>query len=109
MARTRPYLSGSSVARFDPNPDYGYGRSIQTQVTDSSVTTTVYTYQTGVVVAVNSDNIVIAGNGTQTTIKTNSSTTYTNDIKPAVNDTVVIAGTTASDSSITATEIRVAN
>ena len=101
MARTRPYLSSSSVARFDPNPDYGYERSIQTQVTDNSVTTTVYSYQTGVVVAVNSDNIVIHCNGTQTTIKTNSSTTYTNDIKLAVNDTVVIAGTTASDSLIT--------
>ncbi|MDB5167481.1 MAG: hypothetical protein JWN26_626 [Candidatus Saccharibacteria bacterium] len=103
-----PYVTGSTVARFNPNPRYGYGRSVQTQVTSDSVTTTVYTYQTGVVVAVNSDSIVIAGNGKQTTIKTNSSTTYTNNVKPAVNDTVVIAGTTA-DSTITATEIRVAN
>ncbi|TAL14847.1 hypothetical protein EPN95_01310 [Patescibacteria group bacterium] len=106
--RTRPYTTGM-MSRIDADTGYGYGRSIQTQVTDNSVTTTVYTYQTGVVTAVNSDNIVIAGNGKQTTIKTNSSTTYTNDVKPKVNDTVVIAGTTASDGTITATEIRVAN
>lgn len=105
--RGRPYATGM-MSRIDADPGIGYGRSIQTQVTGDSVTTTVYTYQTGVVVAVNSDNIVIAGNGKQTTIKTNSSTTYTNDVKPAVNDTVVITGTTA-DSTTTATEIRVAN
>jgi hypothetical protein len=59
-------------------------------------------------VAVNNDNIVIAGNGKQTTIKTNSSTTYVDDVKPAENDTVVIAGTTK-DGTVTATHIRVAN
>lgn len=87
---------------------FGRGRTVQTEVNDSTVTTTVYNYLTGVVVAVNSDNIVVAGNGKQTTIKTNSSTSYTNDTKPVVNDSVTIAGTTA-DNVITATQIAVAN
>ncbi len=108
LARDRPGFGNSMTTRFDTTPGYGYGRSIQTEVTDDKVTTTVYTYQTGVVIAVNSDNIVIAGNGKQTTIKTNSSTKYTDDVKPAANDTVVIAGTT-DDGTTTATEIRVAN
>jgi hypothetical protein len=49
---------------------------------------------------------VIAGNGKQTTIKTNASTMYTT--KPVVNDTVTVVGTTT-DSTITATEIGVTN
>lgn len=87
---------------------FGRGRTVQTEVSDGTVTTTVYNYLTGVVVAVNSDNIVVAGNGKQTTIKTNSSTSYVGTVKPVVNDTVTIAGTTA-DSVITATEINVVN
>jgi len=87
---------------------FGRGGTVQTEVSDGTVTTTVYNYLTGVVVAVNSDNIVVAGNGKQTTVKTNSSTSYVGNVKPVVNDTVTIAGTTA-DSVITATEINVAN
>ncbi len=87
---------------------FGYGTTVRTEATTNSVTTTVYTYLTGVVVAVNSDNIVIAGNGKQTTITTNSSTKYDNDTKPVVNDTVTVVGTTA-DNKTTATEIAVTN
>lgn len=96
--------------RFAGNdsPVSGAGQYVSTQATNDSVTTTVYNFKRGVVVAVNSDNIVIAGGGKQTTIKTNSSTVYTDSVKPAVNDTVAITGTTA-NSMITATEITVQN
>jgi len=86
----------------------GYGQYVQTEASSGSVTTTVYNYQTGVVIAVNSDNIVIAGNGQQTTIKTNSSTQYVNSKKPVANDTVSVVGTTT-DNTITATQISVVN
>ncbi len=86
----------------------GYGQYVQTQASSDSVTTTVYNYQTGVVTAVNSDNIVIAGNGKQTTIKTDSSTQYVGGTKPVVNDTVSVVGTTT-DNTITATQISVIN
>lgn len=94
--------------RINARSSFSQGGTVQTEVSDGSVTTTVYNYLTGVVVAVNSDNIVVAGNGKQTTIKTNSSTSYVNDTKPVVNDSVTIAGTTA-DNVITATQIAVAN
>ena len=86
----------------------GYGQYVETQASSGSVTTTVYNYQTGVVTAVNSDNIVIAGNGQSTTIKTNSSTQYVGGKKPVVNDTVSVVGTTT-DNTITATQISVVN
>jgi hypothetical protein len=98
------------ITRFTGNdsPVSGSGQYVSTQATSDSVTTTVYNFKRGVVVAVNSDNIVIAGGGKQTTIKTNSSTVYTDGTKPAVNDTVAITGTTT-DNTITATEITVQN
>lgn len=71
-------------------------------------TTTTYTQTQGVVTAVNSDNIVVAGGGKTQTIKTNGSTTYAGDTKPAVNDTVVVVGTKDGDT-ITATQIAVYN
>jgi hypothetical protein len=91
---------------YNSGSDLGYGSYQQTTATNDSVTTTIYNYVRGVVVAVNGDNIVIAGNGKQTTIKTNASTMYTT--KPVVNDTVTVVGTTT-DSTITATEIGVTN
>jgi hypothetical protein len=106
--RTRPYIDDSLSSHMMIRPAFGYGNEVDTQINNGTVTTTVYTYQTGVVVAVNSDNIVIAGGGKQTTILTNSSTTYTNDKKPAVNDTVRVTGTTA-DSKTTATNVTVLN
>jgi hypothetical protein len=103
--RNQPFAG--TMSRGNVRPAFGYGRAVQTQVSsDNTVTTTVYTYQTGVVIAVNSNNIVIAGNGKQTTIQTNSSTTYANNQKPVVNDTVRVAGTTSSNT-ITATDIAV--
>jgi hypothetical protein len=74
----------------------------------TTTTNTTYTQTQGVVTAVNSDNIVVAGGGKTQTIKTNSSTTYVGDTKPAVNDTVVIVGTKDGDT-ITATQIAVYN
>jgi hypothetical protein len=74
----------------------------------STSTTTTYTQTQGVVTAVNSDNIVVAGGGKTQTIKTTSATTYDGDTKPAVNDTVVVVGTKDGDT-ITATQIAVYN
>jgi len=105
--RNQPF--GGVALRETGRPAFGYGTAVQTQVgSDNTVTTTVYTYQTGVVVAVNSDNIVIAGSGKQTTIKTTSSTNYVNNQKPVVNDTVRVAGTT-DNGTTTATDIAVIN
>jgi hypothetical protein len=101
-------MMGNSLRFESRGSNMGYGRYVQTNVSNDSVTTTVYNYQTGVVTAVNSDNIVIAGNGKSTTIKTNSSTQYPNSVKPSVNDTVTITGTTT-DNAVTATEINVVN
>ncbi len=103
------FTAMSRVMRFGGDRSgIGYGSYVNTQVSGDTVTTTVYTTQTGVVTAVNSDNIVIAGNGKQTTVKTNSSTQYDNGTKPAVNDTVTVVGTTV-DNTTTATEIGVVN
>lgn len=74
----------------------------------TTTTNTTYTQTEGVVTAVNSDTIVVAGGGKTQTIKTNSSTTYANDTKAAVNDTVVVIGTKDGDT-ITATQIAVYN
>jgi hypothetical protein len=93
---------------FGGDSQFGYGTSVQTSATNNTVTTTVYTELTGVVTAVNDGSIVVAGNGTTETITTNSSTVYDNSVKPAVNDTVTIVGTT-SGSTTTATEIGVNN
>lgn len=87
---------------------FGYSRFMQTSSDNNTVNTTVYTSLTGVVTAVNGDNIIVAGDGKQTTITTNSSTTYDGDVKPKVNDTVTVIGTTAGDTT-TATEIGVLN
>ncbi len=102
-------FTSSRMMRFDgERSGIGYGNYVNTQVSSGTVTTTVYTTQTGVVTAVNGDSIVIAGNGKQTTIQTNSSTQYNNGTKPVVNDTVTVIGTTANNTT-TATEIGVVN
>ncbi|RWZ78605.1 MAG: hypothetical protein EOT05_02540 [Candidatus Microsaccharimonas sossegonensis] len=74
----------------------------------TTTTNTTYTQTQGVVTAVNSDSIVVAGGGKTQTIKTNSSTTYVNSTKPAVNDTVVVVGT-KNGTTITATQVGVYN
>lgn len=74
----------------------------------TTTTNTTYTQTQGVVTAVNGDSIVVAGGGKTQTIKTNSSTTYVDDVKAAVNDTVVVVGTKDGDT-ITATQIAVYN
>jgi uncharacterized protein YdeI (BOF family) len=86
-----------------------YSQSSSTDGPTTTTTTTKYTVTVGVVTKVNSDSIVVAGNGKTQTIATNSSTTYFNDTKPAVNDTVRIVGTADSNNKVTATEVEVAN
>ena len=59
----------------------------------------------GVVTAVDGSIITVAGNGTTTKVTTTDSTTYTGDDKPAaVNDTIMVVGTTSGDT-FTATRI----
>jgi hypothetical protein len=74
----------------------------------STSTTTTYTQTQGVVTAVNGDSIIVAGGGKTQTIKTTSSTAYVNNMKPAVNDTVVIIGT-KDGNTITATQVGIYN
>jgi hypothetical protein len=108
-AASRSERFGSKhMSRYYSHGFDGSGRYISTEVTNDSVTTTVYNYKRGVVVAVNKDNVEIAGGGKRTTINTNGDTIYTDDMKPEVNDTVTVTGTTT-DGKITATEITVQN
>ena len=59
---------------------------------------------TGVVTAINGDKLTIAGNGTTSTVSTTSSTQYVGASQVAIDDTVMISGTTASGT-LTATQI----
>ena len=95
---------------------FGFNRAersftVQQSESDGLTTTTTnktYTQTQGVITAVNSDNIVVAGGGKTQTIKTNGDTKYSDDEKPAVNDTVVVTGTKDGDT-ITATQVVVFN
>jgi len=96
-----------------PHPRFGGERTFSVSQSSSdglttTTTNTTYTQTQGVVTQVNSDNIIVAGGGKTQTIKTDSSTTYVGDTKPAVNDTVVVVGTKSGDT-ITATQIEVFN
>ena len=93
--------------RFSNEQSYNVQQSSSDGLT-TTTTNTTYTQTQGVVTAVNSDNIVVAGGGRTQTIKTNSSTTYANGTKPVVNDTVVVVGKKDGDT-ITATQIAVNN
>ena len=62
----------------------------------------------GVVTAVNSSSFTIAGNGSNNTVQTNSSTQYFNASKVSVNDSVVVVGTT-NNSKFTASRVIVSN
>ena len=61
---------------------------------------------TGVVTAVNGNQLTVAGNGTSSSVTINSSTQYTGASSAAVDDTVVATGT-SSGSSFTATHVYV--
>lgn len=74
----------------------------------TTTTNTTYTQTRGVVTAVNTDAVTVAGGGKTQTIKTNSSTKYADDMKPKVNDSVVITGTKDGDV-LTATQVAVIN
>ncbi|MDB5183674.1 MAG: hypothetical protein JWO07_355 [Candidatus Saccharibacteria bacterium] len=64
----------------------------------------------GVVTAVNGDTITVSGEGKQVTVTKSSSTTISGDkTDVAVNDTVVVYGTTGSDGTVSATQILVHN
>lgn len=109
-----PANGTTSMGRYMGHQGFGSGERTYTVRQSSSdgltttTTNTTYTQTQGVVTAVNSDNIVVAGGGKTQTIKTNSSTTYVDNTKPAVNDTVVVVGTKDGDT-ITATQIAVYN
>lgn len=64
----------------------------------------------GVVTALNGDSITVSGGGKQVTVKKTDSTTINGDATSvAVNDTVSVYGTTASDGTVTATRIVIRN
>ncbi|MDB5176798.1 MAG: hypothetical protein JWN75_466 [Candidatus Saccharibacteria bacterium] len=64
----------------------------------------------GVVTAINGDTLTVSGGGKQVTVKKTSTTTISGDkTSVAVNDTVVVAGDTASDGTVTATQIMIRN
>ena len=63
----------------------------------------------GVVTSVSVNNFVIAGNGVKYTVNTSGDTTYnTTDKKVSENDSVMVIGT-KSNTTITATDIRIVN
>ncbi len=65
---------------------------------------------TGVVTAINGNTITVAGGGKQVTVKKTDSTVISGDESDlAVNDTVLVYGTAASDGTVTATRIVVRN
>ncbi|MDB5160167.1 MAG: hypothetical protein JWO99_430 [Candidatus Saccharibacteria bacterium] len=106
-------INGARTTQMMNRPRFSNERTYNVQQSSSdglttTTTNTTYTQTQGVVTAVNSDNIVVAGGGKTQTIKTSSSTTYAGDTKPAVNDTVVVVGTKDGDT-ITATQIAVYN
>ena len=106
-------MNGTQTSQMMNRPHFTNESSYNVQQSSfdgltTTTTNTTYTQTEGVVTAVNSDNIVVAGGGRTQTIKTNSSTTYLSDTKPAVNDTVVVVGTKDGDT-ITATQIAVYN
>jgi len=105
----RGFTRTGTTQQFGGRPRAAIDRNYTVQQSDSdglttTTTNTTYTQTQGVVTAVASDSITVAGGGKTQVIKTNSSTTYTDDVKPAVNDTVVVVGTKSGDT-ITATQI----
>ena len=82
-----------------------YVREVSAATTSSSS----QSIASGVVTSVNGSSFVIGGNGTKVTVDTSGSTTWnTTDKKVSVNDSVVVIGT-ESNSTITATSVRIAN
>lgn len=109
--RARMYGGTSTIRQINGTPRFNGEQTytVRHSTSDGLTTTTTnetYTQTQGVVTAVNGDSITVAGGGKTQVIKTNGDTTYMDDTKPAVNDTVVIVGTKDGDT-ITATEIRV--
>ena len=106
-------MNGAQTTQMMNRPNFTNESSYNVQQSSSdglttTTTNTTYTQTQGVVTAVNSNNIVVAGGGRTQTIKTNASTTYASDTKPSVNDTVVVVGTKNGET-ITATQIAVYN
>ena len=95
----------NGMPRFNGEQTYTVRHSTSDGLT-TTTTNQTFTQTQGVVTAVNGDSITVAGGGKTQVIKTNGDTTYMDNEKPAVNDTVVIVGTKDGDT-ITATEIRV--
>lgn len=81
---------------------YGSGGSMRGRTTRPTLS--------GVVTAVTDSTVTVSGNGKQVTVDKTSSTAVSGDSTTiAVNDTVLVYGTTASDGTVTATRIVVRN
>jgi hypothetical protein len=109
--RSNMYGGTSTMHQLNGTPRFNGEQTYTVRHSTSDGLTTTTTNQTftqtqGVVTAVSGDSITVAGGGKTQVIKTNGDTTYMDNEKPAVNDTVVIVGTKDGDT-ITATEIRV--
>ena len=78
-------------------------------IQSSSSNNTSNIFVSGVVTSVSGNNFVIAGNGVKYTVNTSGDTTYnTTDKKVSENDSVMVIGT-KSNTTITATDIRIVN
>ena len=85
------------------------GRMMSSRFTNNSSNSANQSVASGVVTSINESSFVIGGNGTKVTVNTSGSTTWnTTDKKVSVNDSVVVIGT-ESNSTITATSVRIAN
>jgi hypothetical protein len=98
-----------------PNEVTFYSRQYQPRVrrvfvqNTTQVDTSDTTITSGVIKSVSGSSFVIAGDGNQFTVNTTGDTTYnTTDKKVSVNDSVMVVGTN-SNSTITATDVRVVN
>lgn len=81
---------------------YGGGGSMRGRATRPTLS--------GVVTTVTDSTVTVSGNGKQVTVDKTSSTAVSGDSTTiAVNDTVLVYGTTASDGTVTATRIVVRN
>lgn len=76
---------------------YGAGGYVRNPASNGSIVE-------GVVTAANTAALTVAGNGTTSTVSTTSSTQYQGGSQAAVNDTVIVTGTTT-NGTFTATKI----
>ncbi len=105
---------GLPMAQFNEGGNPGFGQQSEQaprhrggfnrQMMDSA------NFVTGVVISINGDSFVVAGNGKQVTVNKTASTTFqgTSSDAVAVNDSVTVVGTTTNNV-LSATEITIRN